>query len=416
MFRYSITIIIFSFLFIQQVFTDDNRFEYIDNYALNTPKSAEKSLFGLIQYLTRPCKNEKEKARVIFSWIAHRITYNVRALKKRKNIDTSPEAVLESRNSICDGYARLFQELAEQAGLETTMISGYSKDYNYQPGSIFTGQANHAWNAIKINGHWYLLDVTWGAGYLDINSKFNRHFNDYYFFTPPEEFIYNHFPDKTQWQLLDKPVSKKDFEQLACLKSAFFQYGLKLISHKKWFIKTDSKLMVTFYAKQNIQLIAIVLKDNQELDNHLTFTQRSDQSVQIYSLFPDKSTFILRIFVKNKKDPGKYQWALDYKVETTERATGKIGFPEKFRTFDECDAYVFKPHTQYLKSGREISFKILVPGADDVCIIIKNKFNPLTKNKELFEGKIKIEKGDNILAAKFLGSDEYNGLLKYMGY
>jgi transglutaminase/protease-like cytokinesis protein 3 len=393
-----------------------NTYDHIDKYVLNTPKSAEKNLAKLVQHLTKPCNNQKEKARAIFCWIAHNINYNVNAFLKKEYVDSSPEAVLKKKSSVCDGYANLFQQLAHEAGLESVKITGFAKDYNYELGSIFKGSGNHAWNAVKIDSHWYLLDVTWGAGYMNEDNKYQQYFNEYYFFTPPDEFIYNHFPDKMEWQLLENPISKQEFEQLTCLKPAFFNYDLKIISHKEWTIKTDNTIIIELSASENISIVAVLMKNKQELNDSFIFIQRSKHKILIHVLFPERGKYILRIFAKGKNEPGKYQWASDYQIETSKKIRGEKGFPQKYAKFEEADAYLFMPLDRYLKSGEDISFSIQVPGAEEVVLISDKIFIPLFKKKNLFSRKIKIKKGEIVIAAKFPGNNRYNGLLQYTGY
>lgn len=60
-------------------------------------------------------------------------------------------------------------------------------------------------------------------------SPLPQRFDDFYFLTDPEEFIYTHFPDEERWQLLDAPVSLEEFEKRVFKTSAFFALGLRLI-------------------------------------------------------------------------------------------------------------------------------------------------------------------------------------------
>ena len=41
--------------------------------------------------------------------------------------------------------------------------------------------------------------------------------DEFYFFTDPDEFIYNHLPQDEGWQLLARPVTKDEFQVLANL-------------------------------------------------------------------------------------------------------------------------------------------------------------------------------------------------------
>lgn len=57
----------------------------------------------------------------------------------------------------------------------------------------------------------------------------SQRFDDFYFLTDPEEFIYTHFPDEERWQLLEAPISLEEFEKRVFKTSAFFTMGLRLI-------------------------------------------------------------------------------------------------------------------------------------------------------------------------------------------
>jgi transglutaminase/protease-like cytokinesis protein 3 len=71
---------------------------------------------------------------------------------------------------------------------------------------------NHSWNAVVVEGVFYLLDATWAAGNADLSNphgQFVFNFSDYFFCTPPDQFIYTHFPfdlvtnqPRPCWQLL----------------------------------------------------------------------------------------------------------------------------------------------------------------------------------------------------------------------
>jgi uncharacterized protein (TIGR03000 family) len=41
----------------------------------------------------------------------------------------------------------------------------------------------HAWNAVKLDGEWHLVDATWGAGGIK-DKQFVKKFKDYYFLAP----------------------------------------------------------------------------------------------------------------------------------------------------------------------------------------------------------------------------------------
>lgn len=57
--------------------------------------------------------------------------------------------------SVCSGYAKAFQTLAEACGLESRYVSGEAEGFWYEDWE------GHAWNKVKLDGEWYNVDVTW---------------------------------------------------------------------------------------------------------------------------------------------------------------------------------------------------------------------------------------------------------------
>jgi hypothetical protein len=178
--------------------------------AQRVPAIASLSTYYLAEALTAECSNDFEKAFSFYVWISNNITYDIVGFKSGNFPDYRPKAVLYNKEAVCEGYANLFKDLCDEAGVRCEVIQGYSKGYGYIPGQTFT-MANHSWNAIFIDDTWYLVDVTWAARKLN-NSPEKRAFTDAYFLTPPENFIKDHLPEIPAWQLLKFPITKEAFE------------------------------------------------------------------------------------------------------------------------------------------------------------------------------------------------------------
>ncbi len=68
-------------------------------------------------------------------------------------------------------------------------------------------KVHHTWNAVKINGQWKLLDITWARSHsLDSNP------NEFWFATSPNNFINSHLPENPRWTLLNKRISLAEFD------------------------------------------------------------------------------------------------------------------------------------------------------------------------------------------------------------
>jgi hypothetical protein len=202
---------------------DPERIAVIDAHALAATPAVEASPELLAKYLVQPARNDAEKARAIFRWMTDRVSYDVDAYFGKKQIETDAEDVLKSRSSICDGYATLFEVLAKAAGLEVASIRGYAKGYLLKPG---VDKPNHAWNAVRIDGRWYLIDSTWGAGYVK-DGHYQKALSEVFFLIPPEQLMFSHFPSEAKWQLQSTPmISKSEFDSLPQLEPAFFHVGV----------------------------------------------------------------------------------------------------------------------------------------------------------------------------------------------
>ena len=164
--------------------------------------------------ILRICKDEWEKARGIFTWNCLNIQYALAEKGKfpPSRTNETPENVLRSGKAECGGYAGVFCHLAELVGLKSVRINGYAKAYGYKPGKRFM-QTDHAWNALLIEGEWYLMETTWGAGFVDDDHKYIKRFDPCWFAMDPRIFLYNHFPEDPKWLLFPTRISFKDFEQ-----------------------------------------------------------------------------------------------------------------------------------------------------------------------------------------------------------
>jgi len=338
----------------------DSEFELIDNHALNAPKTVEQSLEKLAAYLIEPAKNERDKVRAIYRWITNNIAYDDKSFFKGISTEKRAEAVLKTSLAICDGYAGLFQELAQLAGLEVKVISGYSKGYSYVLEN--TDAINHAWNAVKVDGKWQLLDATWGAGYLDDQQKrFVRQFQAHYFLTPPEQFIYDHFPKQAQWQLLASPLLKSQYDQLVYLRPAFFNTGLAIGSHPHYLIKTENQIVITLHAPAQTAVIVKLLQGHYEVDKSHTSIHHHDDKYDITLTFPRPGKYTLRLFTKHQNAPGSYHWALDYSIIASQGmlADEQIILPEQ--TFFEYGLKVDSHPHRLIKAEKQVMVTILAP-------------------------------------------------------
>ncbi|MDV6168578.1 transglutaminase domain-containing protein [Flavobacterium sp. DG1-102-2] len=236
-------IFVYSFAFSQDAATEEYYVYPVSPYAAidSLAKKVEyKDDIRLLSYeLTKNYSTQLEKARAIFIWVTHNIAYDYKVLNKKKlkrdffeckkkencNIeyakweDNYLKKVIRNRKGICDGYARLFKKLCDHAGIQGSLVNGYTKSRPEEIGKM--GRLNHSWNVMLIDGKYYYLDATWAAGGCARNKKgkyvkFYPHFEEYYWLTPIEKMSRDHFPADEEW-IRDKPyeTAKKTYRDNA---------------------------------------------------------------------------------------------------------------------------------------------------------------------------------------------------------
>ena len=230
----------------------------VDNKVKRYPKfnSAQK----LAAKIDKDFTSDADKIRATFIWLTENIRYDLKefhnptkksvrfsykneAEKQAKLQQIKDDIVNETfrkRKSVCEGYAQSFKKVCDLLQIETVIIKGYARNSSNEIGVIPKG-SNHAWNAVKINNKWKLIDATWAAGYA-INNKWEKNFTEYYFYPNPAELLRTHLPESTPWQLVKKAIDKKTYANQPIIGQGFFYKNLKLLSPKSGIISKKGNI------------------------------------------------------------------------------------------------------------------------------------------------------------------------------
>eukprot|EP01029_Cantina_marsupialis_P025317 TRINITY_DN6691_c0_g1_i1.p1 TRINITY_DN6691_c0_g1~~TRINITY_DN6691_c0_g1_i1.p1 ORF type:complete len:231 (-),score=27.84 TRINITY_DN6691_c0_g1_i1:3282-3974(-) len=204
-------IVIISLPVKSQDFLSYQEYEKLWKHVKTMPESQKKTPELIVDYLKKATTDERKLIEILYYWMSANIEYDIEGYLNN-NIDYSALNVLKSRKAVCQGYSDLFKILCDKANIECVVITGYAKGYGYN-GTRFK-ETNHAWNAVKLKGEWKLIDTTWGSGGAEmINDSlvYEPNLNLGYLFSRPEEFIIQHFPEDSYWQLLDEPITIDEF-------------------------------------------------------------------------------------------------------------------------------------------------------------------------------------------------------------
>ncbi len=234
----------FSFNLYSQI-TDfpDADFRKADSVANVFTNHSLRDLKLLAEKLTGSFSKEEEKFRAIYFWVCNNIEsdYQYYRLneKQRTKLRNQPdqlnawnvqfskrvfERLLQERKTVCTGYAYLIKALSFWAGLECVIVDGYGRSVGSNVGG--DGTPNHSWNAVRINGKWYVCDATWSSGtVIPETGMFIKNFDDAYFLPAPEIFVQHHFPLDTAFMFLkdrkDKPMLHDFLEAPIVYKKAY---------------------------------------------------------------------------------------------------------------------------------------------------------------------------------------------------
>jgi hypothetical protein len=183
----------------------------------------------LISEILAHQQTDREKVTAIFRWITDNISYNVRTGGRNWNTYTFEmpddedtgmiikplnlrvaETVLKRKRAVCDGYARLFKTMCDNAGIPCEVVTGYART-GWRQTSF---SSNHTWNAVYFDSSWHLLDVTWASGYTNYRGdEFTRRYDDKYFLTPPGQFVIDHYPEDVRWTLMKEAPVLSEFNR-----------------------------------------------------------------------------------------------------------------------------------------------------------------------------------------------------------
>jgi hypothetical protein len=181
-------------------------YQAVDARMRQVPDSSARTVGGLARFITASFATEDERARAAFVWVARNISYdvdNMYMLEYERPSAVVVQETMDKRTGVCRHYAELYSAVANQAGVLTYVVPGYTS---------LLASVGHAWCTSRINGQWQLLDPTWAAGKV-VNHKFVFQLDNAYFRTPPKAFLELHMPFDPLWQLLAAPRTPQQFQQ-----------------------------------------------------------------------------------------------------------------------------------------------------------------------------------------------------------
>lgn len=371
----------------------------------------------VVKALLEGVDDQVRQARILHDWIALNIAYDAQAFSTGRIPDQSPAGVLTGRKAVCEGYSMLFLEMCSLARIKCVSVSGYGRGCGCDP--LVPEVAlprNHAWNAVFLLGNWYLVDVTWDAGYVSAERGglvFNKRYSTAYFLLDPGFMAYSHLPMQPMWQLLDPPLSDDAFRELPHLEGEFFDYAMPGPGMAS-LLKVDDSATVTLGLRPGMFVFPMLLdKDGKEVDGS-SFMEKKGDACVLRLLFPKPGAYTLAFF--GGKTGGTSYTSIG-KLGFMARKGSPLRYPEQTLGGMGTEIRIISPADGRLRRGRETKFIFELPSATAAALGCGDDFLRMDRSPEGYFtlSMTPKRKGEPIVLMIATGADDrsYEVILSY---
>ena len=367
----------------------------LNNSVFHNP---EANLRTLVEALLKGVDDPVRQVKILHDWIALNISYDAFSFSRGVIPEQSYSSVLKARKAVCDGYSSLFLQMCTLAKIKCHKLSGYARAVEYDPLSPeISSQTNHAWNAVFINGNWYLVDVTWDAGYVKGKGTYSfvKRYTTEYFLLEPSYIIHTHFPESPMWQLLPTKLTKNDFYALPYFTGDFFDS-----------VVTTEPVLTSMNKASDTATLKLIVKDGNRISAHLSDSQGIvlksatlvtlvDGVYQIQMSFPKSGLYSLQLYSGKKGKTLSSIGEIVYSVSSgLERK-----FPEQYESSVGSSYKLLSPESGYLKVNTEAVFRLYIPNRQSAYISYNHELIPMNATSDgIFTlSMIPIKKGEKLL-------------------
>jgi hypothetical protein len=261
----------------------------------------ETHLLAVVASLVKGLSDQFSKVKVLHDWICDNIAYDTGMYFSGRISAQDYVSVLKKKQAVCSGYTNLMNQMCELAGIESIGINGYSKGFGYS-GKIGK-DTNHAWNAIHIGNKWYLVDVTWDAGSMDVKTFIKRYSTEW-LFLDSRPFLYSHLPEEEAYQYYVPVLTADDFTREAYIAGKFFQYGLALKTEDPEYnnIVDGGFTFDITLRNSNVSLSSALRTPQQQEVNAASWSTRKGTTVIFDFDVPDSSDYKGHVFARHNNE------------------------------------------------------------------------------------------------------------------
>jgi len=309
--------------------------------------------------VTRGLESDKDKAYALYRYLAENVHYDVESLFNLKNSeypDQGAEAVLERKNAVCAGYSNLYHAMAKAVGLESEVVTGLAHTTPDSP----LPDRRHAWNAVKWDEEWHLIDCTWGAGSTNFETQeYNHRPNDDWFQLTPEQFSFSHLPEDPRYFFSAKPMDLEEFDSLPYFNPRYFLQGLKLREERKGYYQAAGRFELRLTNPGVGRVVARLRQKGKILPDQTCVLEDGDQ-LRVVVLLPRKGDYELLLFSQDGKTDNIYFGSVF--IHSTKAMAGNL--PDYRTKFFENGLSLEEPERGLLPVGEQAVIRLTRPSSE----------------------------------------------------
>lgn len=231
-------------------------FKKVDDLVSRYPKFSK--VEDLASKIAKDFASDEDKTRASFFWLTKNIRYNLKEYynpnqrsynfkysteeEKEQKLQALKDKIVadafKTKTGVCEEYAQSFKKLCDLLDIESEVIKGNVRNVPQEIGNP-EKETNHAWNAVKLNGNWIILDATWAAGY-EYNGRWLKKFDNYFYNIPKDKIFKTHFPEDKIWVLRFGRITLNEFYKQPIYGKALLSSNIELISPKTGILKVNS--------------------------------------------------------------------------------------------------------------------------------------------------------------------------------
>ncbi len=271
-----------------------------------------------------------------------------------------------------------------------------------------------------------LLDVTWDSGRFEESGRWRREYGTDYLFLEPAAFIHTHFPVEPADQLLDPPLSFREFEALPWLRGRFFRYGLGLRTEGMGgVVKADGAFRLDLSCPADVLLDGHVAharvngRAGAPVEGS-AFVRRGRGAAAVVFAVPRSGSWRAHLFARPRESRrAAFESVLTFRIDSTRGAgapgaAGNPPFPLLYAGYDATGCELLGPLAGVLRRGSSEEFRLRAPGAAGVAIRDGKRMIELRKGRGgVYTLSCPVPAVAELKLFARLAAGRYTGLLRY---